>query len=85
MAKSPTKCRRRLGVPVSLALLHVIDFKSVNLQYNTVERRTEVRFASFFSIRFINAIVVNLLERRLAKRTSVRRIDGTIVAPQIVD
>ena len=33
---------------------------------------TEVRFASFFSGRFITAIIVNPPERRLAKRTSVQ-------------
>ena len=33
---------------------------------------TEVRFASFFSGGFITAIAANQLERRLAKRTSVR-------------
>ena len=33
---------------------------------------TEVRFASFLSGGFITAIVVNLLERKLIKRTSVQ-------------
>ena len=33
---------------------------------------TEVQFASFFSGGFITAIVVNIQERKLAKRTSVQ-------------
>ena len=37
---------------------------------------TEVRFASFFSGGFITAIVVNPLERRLTKRTSVQSTAG---------
>ena len=36
-----------------------------------------MRFASFFSGGFITAIVVNPPERKLAKRTSVRWVDGT--------
>jgi hypothetical protein len=37
------------------------------------KQRTEVRFASFLSGGFIIQIVVNPLERKLAKRTSVQR------------
>ena len=37
-------------------------------------RCTEVRFASLLSSGFITAIVVNLPERKLAKRTSVQCI-----------
>ena len=43
-----------------------------NLQYNTLAHCTEVHFASFLSGGFITAIVVNSLERKLAKCTSVQ-------------
>ena len=39
------------------------------------EQCTEVRFASFLSGGFITAIVVNPLERKLAKRTSVQCLE----------
>ena len=39
-------------------------------------RCTEVRFASLLSSGFITAIVVNLPERKMAKRTSVRWLSG---------
>ena len=45
--------------------IEVKDFREFTKLY------TEVRFASFLSSEFITAIVVNSLERKLAKRTSV--------------
>ena len=43
------------------------------LEKNKSLERTEVRFASFLSGRFITAIVVNPPEKKLAKQTSVER------------
>ena len=40
---------------------------------------TEVQFANFFSGGFITTIVVNSLERKLAKHTSVRCVTFSIV------
>ena len=49
------------------------EMKDVNIQAASKPHKfTEVRFASFFSGGFITAIVVNLPERKLAKRTSVQ-------------
>ena len=42
---------------------------------------TEVRFASFLSGGFITAIIVNPLERKLAKRTSVQWFDVLMYIP----
>ena len=40
---------------------------------------TKVRFSSFLSVGFITSIVVNPLERNLAKHTFLHLVDGTIV------
>jgi len=45
---------------------------------------TEVRFASFFSGGLITAIVVNLLERKLVKRTSVQSGQGQLKLTHLV-
>ena len=45
------------------------DFLVEQLIFAKVPQSTEVRFASFLSGGFITAIVVNPLERKLAKRT----------------
>ena len=42
---------------------------------STANQRAEVFFSSFFAGGFITAIVVNPPERKLAKRTSVQRLE----------
>ena len=53
----------------SISLRSEDDFSSYRSQTGTC-KCTEVCFTSFFSGGFITAIVVNTLERRLAKRIS---------------
>ena len=61
------------GVPGTSKIsgIHVWQWNTCKPDYNSSLYCTEVRFASFFFVGFITVIVVNPLERKLAKRTSV--------------
>ena len=53
--------------------LNLFSYLFISSKSRPSEQRTEVRFASFLSGGFINALVVNPPERKKAKRTSVQR------------
>ena len=57
-----------------------MHFFKDNLKYIGILDCTEVRFTSFLYGGFITAIVVNLPERKLAKRTSVDCTDKNYFA-----
>ena len=54
-------------------------FESCNTDRGAPDHFTQVRLANFLSGGFITAIVVNPLERKLAKRTSVHCVDIKLI------